>query len=267
MPSLLVTLLGGGVAIAVAFVLLLKLAGLSSKASAFLTGPLAIVGYLVYALIRWPGADVVAVHVAVYAMTAYVLGIVFARRSTERRFHWAPAILVVFFVVVVIVNAILINVSQRGLDPGLAELILPEPPEGRSVQSVFPGTVPHDYQENQDAYNEYVDRVKAQRERGWQLRKGWLSEPVAGKPAVFQLSVTDRHGAPVTGATVSGRFLRPADSRIDQEFAMVERGIGIYQVTMVLPEPGTWDVVIVVRRGSDSHELRASTSVGSADQG
>jgi nitrogen fixation protein FixH len=94
-----------------------------------------------------------------------------------------------------------------------------------------------------------------------------LSEPVAGQPAVFQLSVTDRHGAPITGATVSGRFLRPADSRIDQEFTMVEREIGIYQATVALPEPGTWDLVLVVRRGTDSHEMRASTSVGSADQG
>lgn len=268
MPPLLATLLGGGIAIAAVFFLLTKAAALGSKASALVAGPLAIIAYIAYALAQWPGADVVAIHVAVYAITAYVLGIVFARRQAGRgRFHWAPAVLVVFFLVVVVVNAILITVSQRGLAPGVAELLLPQAPEGRSVQSVFPGTVPHDYQENQKAYNRYVDRVTAQRERGWQLRKGWLHEPVAGQPAVFQLSVTDRHGAPVTGATVNGRFLRLADSRADQDFVMVERGIGIYQATLVLPEPGTWNLILEVRRGEDSHELRASTTVGSADQG
>ena len=270
MPSLLLTLLGGGIAVAVAFLIIGKIAGLNSKASAVVAGVLANLGYLSYVLVQWPGADVVAIHVAVYTMTAYILGIVFARSGEvqpgARRFHWAPAVLVVFFLIVVVVNAVLITVSQRGLAPDVAELVLPEVPEGRSVRSVFPGTVQHDYQENQEAYNRYVERVAAQRERGWQLRKGWLAEPVAGRPAVFQLSVTDRHGSPVTGATVSGSFLRPADSRADQNFEMLERGIGVYQATLVLPEAGNWDLVLEVRRGADMHELRASTSVGSADQ-
>jgi nitrogen fixation protein FixH len=63
------------------------------------------------------------------------------------------------------------------------------------------------------------------------------------------------------GAEIGGRFLRPADTRLDQEFQLAEVRPGVYQSILVMPAQGNWDLTLNIRSGEDRHELRASTTV------
>lgn len=268
MTTLLIDLFVGIVAIALLFIALYRFSPLGGKQSAAVTA-LAVIGvYVPYAIVSWPGADVFSIHLAIYLVVTYILGVIVSQRDKGARgrgkwFHWGPAVIVMFFTTIVAVDSVLIVIAQKGMGPEVTRWLLPKPryAEGPGVHSFFPGTVPHDYQNRADDYNAYLAQVKRQRARGWQVHNGWVGTPVVGAPSVFRLTVKDRHGAPVSGATVKGTFMRPSDVSKDQRFVMQEVGSGVYQVSMRMPVPGIWDLILEVRRGADLHELRGTTTV------
>ncbi|NIR59082.1 MAG: nitrogen fixation protein FixH, partial [Gammaproteobacteria bacterium] len=262
-------LAGVPAAMAVAYLALLRWTPLPARPAALVVGALACAAYLLFALLGRPGIDVAAAHLAVYLVSAYLMGLIGAHRERLRArsearagFHWAPAAIVAFLVAVVSADALLILIAERGLPPGLAERVLPAGADARRVSSGFPGVVYRDYQEKEQRYNEHLRRLERQRARGWQVRKGWRDAPVAGAAAAFEVRVADRDGRPVSGAEVRGRFLRPADSRLDRAFEMDETAPGAYRAHVRLPRPGLWRLVLVIERGKDRHELIGATTVG-----
>ena len=266
MTSLLSTLLGGIVIIVVLFALLLRILRIEVKALAALLAILVLGIYVPLAIVFWPGADVFAIHLALYLVTVYVLGIIFAQRAKHIAaekgwFHWGPASIVGFFLLIVAVDAILIMVAQKGLESGTALHFLPEPRSGGKVSSFFPGTVSHDFREKEEMFNRYIEERTVQQLRNWQIRKGWLETPRVGQTAVFQIGVSDQQGRAVTGASIEGIFMRPSDSRLDQTFHMQETEAGLYRVELTLPEPGHWGLVLNIVKGEATHEIRAQTEV------
>jgi nitrogen fixation protein FixH len=241
------------------YVVLTKGFKLQAKAAAMVVAMLAVLVYVPWALAhRWPGADIFAVHLAIYLTLAYGLGMVGS--SVGKGWHWAPALIVTFFVGVIVINIVFVVVAQRGITGVFSEL-LPEPDAGEVADSKFPGTVSHDFQEKEALYNRYLEQVQAQHARGWQVRYGWLGKPKAREPADLVVLVHDRDGKPVSGAKVSGRFLRTSNSREDFDFEMREYDRGEYKVRLAMPLHGLWRMVLSVRRGEDHHEIRALTSV------
>ena len=266
MTNLLSTLLGGILIIVVLFAVLLRILRIEVKALAALLAILVLGIYVPVAIIFWPGADVFAIHLALYLVTVYILGIIFAQRAkhlaTDKGwFHWGPASIIGFFLLIVSVDAILIVVAQKGLNMGTALHFLPEPRGGGKVSSFFPGTVSHDFREKEEKFNRYIEQRKAQQLRNWQIRKGWLDTPQVGRPAVFQLSVSDKQGRAVTGASIEGIFMRPSNSRLDQTFQMQETEAGLYRIELTLPEPGHWGLVLKIVKDEATHEIRAQTEV------
>jgi len=261
----LLSVLGGGVVTQVLlFVVLHRLVKLNGKAAALGVALLTLLVYVPWAILTWPGADVFAIHLAIFLTVAYALGMVGAR--VGRGWHWAPALIVGFFVIVVATNVVFLGVAERGMT-GLFARLLPSPQSGDVADSQFPGTVSHDYQEKEALYNEYLRQVEAQQTRGWSVRKGWRHPPVAGQPATFIVAVSDLQDAPVSGAAVRGTFLRTSNSREDLAFVMDEVAPGEYRTTVSLPLPGRWDLVLRIRQNDDLHEVRASTSVKLAAAG
>jgi nitrogen fixation protein FixH len=260
--TLLLSLGGGVLAELTAFFLLTRVLRLNGRAAAASIALLAILFYVPWGVLNWPGADVFAIHLAVYLTVAYALGLVGSR--VGKGWHWAPAVIVGFFVVVVVINVVFLSVADRGIT-GLFSRVLPEPRVGEVADSRFPGTVSHDYQEKEALYNAYLRQVEAQRARGWQVRKGWQYQPVAGQPATFIVAISDRGGGPVSSASVEGRFLRTSNSRDDFDFTMNEVAPGEYRASMNMPLPGRWQLVLQVRRDEDLHEVRAETTVAGAD--
>lgn len=268
MTSLLYTLLGGIVVIIALFLLLYKLTGWAAKVIAGLLALLVIGIYVPIAILFWPGADVFAIHFALYLLTPYILGIIGSQRDShaasgtnKQWFHWGPAAITGFFFFIIAVDSILIMVATKGLDMDIAVQFLPKPKSGGEVSSFFPGTVTHDFREKEDQFNEYVAMRKEQKQRNWQVRKGWQATPYVNKPVVFMIGVSDSNGKPLDKAKVSGQFIRPANSKLDQNFAMQETKPGLYQVTLTLSEPGKWDLILLIEKGQDKHEVRAITQV------
>jgi nitrogen fixation protein FixH len=274
MESLLALPLGVGLEV-VLFVLLYRFTPVSGKQGAVIVAFLALALTLPYSLLHWPGGDVLAMHIALYLVAAYVLAII--SHSRERRleaegvdsgrwFHWGPAVIVLFFTAVILLNGLMVVLSKEGLPEALSHLLLPKQDTERDVSMAFPGTVSRDFQKKETLYNEYLEQVRRQQERGWQVRKGWLRAPVADETVPFQVSVRDRDDHPVSGARVVAQFLRPADKRLDQTVELQEQEPGLYRAPVRLPKPGLWDLTLVIERGEALHEVQASTRIAAAPQ-
>lgn len=269
MESMLALPLGIGLQLLL-FVLLYRFSALNGKQAAVIVALLAMAVTFPYALLDWPGGDVLAIYVALFLVTAYVLGIISTQRerrlalagqTSGRWFHWGPAVIILFFSVVFLVNATMVVLSRQGMPEGMSRLLLPETDRERQVTMAFPGTVARDFHKKEALYNDYLEQVRLQEARGWQVRQGWLEPPVAGQATRFQVTVTASDGSPVTGARVRVEFLRPSDERLDQQVELSEQDSGLYRATVELPQPGLWSTTLVVERGEDLHEVQANTRV------
>lgn len=268
MTNILVTLLGGVFLIAAIYIILYNVSNMSGKMVAVVMAFTVIGTYVPVSIFMWPGADVFAIHIALYLVSVYVLAIITSQRDARRKsgkegfgFHWAPASIVMFFVVLIIMDSFFIMFATKGMDNNIVKMLLPEPRSGGKVSSQFPGTVSHDYHQKQNQYNEYLKRFQAQKLRNWNIRKGWLGDAIVNKPAVFRVEIKTNEQQVVKSANVTALFLRPADSKLDQKFTLQEVEPGIYQQTVTLTEPGNWDLILKINKGSDDHEVRAKTII------
>jgi len=267
MSNLLVSLALGTGLIVLASLALARFRALGAARSAGLAGLGALLVYLPLAMRQWPGADVLAIHLAVYLLTAFACGVLLRVRERSRgsqgagRLHWGPMLIIGFFVFLVAINAVFMLMAERGVSPRLGEALFPAPTGESGFSSAFPGVVSHDFYEKESLYNAYLQQVERQRERGWRIRKGWVGKPLPQAPTVFRVIAQTRDGDPLPGAQVTGQFLRPADSRLDIAFTLQEVQPGVYETALTMPAPGLWNLILQVRKGDDLHEVRATTSV------
>ena len=252
--------LGAGL-IVLANLILVRFARISAKQAAAVVALITVGLYLPYGIVRWPGGDVFAIHLSLYLLASLACGIFLSARASGKGLHWGPAAISGFFIFVAVSGAVFVAVAERGLTPSLRNWLLPEAGSGREVTSMFPGVISHDFQQKEELYNQYLQQVERQRQRGWQIQKGWLREPAANEPAVFRVVVRTRENEPVSGAAVAGQFLRPSTSKLDVAFDLAERAPGVYETELKLPAPGHWNLVLRIRQGEELHEVRASTQV------
>jgi nitrogen fixation protein FixH len=249
--------LGVGAELAL-YLLLTRIIRLSGKSAAMIVALLILLIYMPWGLINWPGADIFAVHLAIFLTLAYGLGMLSGK--SEKSWHWAPALIVSFFVGVVVINIVFLTVAEQGIQ-GFFREILPTPRNAQIADSAFPGVVSHDFQEKEALYNTYLAEVEEQKNRGWQVDKGWRNQPQAGLPTELIVQVRDRFGRPISGAKVEGTFLRTSNSRDDFTFTLSEEATGDYRGDITMPLAGLWRMVLNIERGADRHEIRATTSV------
>ncbi|OBS08197.1 FixH family protein [Acidihalobacter prosperus] len=259
--------IGVGLAFA-AYVLLYRLTRLRGKQVGLIVAVLVLLAYTPFAILYWQGLDVLAIHLALYLLTPYGLSIITTHWEGHRELHmgkrwfnWAPATIVIFLGIVAFVDAVIINFAENGVSPNTAAWLLPSAGKDVAVRSDFPGTVPHDYQDKAEDYARYLAAREAQKQLGWTLRKGFLEVPVAGREEVFQVKVSDREGRPVSAARIGGRFMRPSNEDDDRAFTMHEVEPGLYQASVSLPYPGSWELLLDIRRGPDVYESHGLTVV------
>ena len=268
MGNILVTLLGGVSLIATIFIAVYRVSNMSGKMTAIVMAFIVVAVYVPLSIFIWPGADVFAIHIALYLVTVYILGIVTSQRDARRQagkegfgFHWAPAAIVTFFVILLIMDSFFIMFATQGMNTSVAKWLLPEPVAGGKISSRFPGTVSHDYHQKQNQYNDYIQRFETQKLRNWTIRKGWLGEAIVNQATIFRVEIKTKQNKAVSDADVKGHFLRPANSKQDLEFTMREIEPGIYQQSITLTEPGNWDLILKINKGNDAHEVRAKTVI------
>ncbi|MCK5896674.1 MAG: FixH family protein [Cocleimonas sp.] len=247
--SLLYTL-GGGTLLAFAlffsFYLGLKWEG---KKSAFLAIIIMWLLYFPLAYLYWPGIDVFAIHFVFYTMTGYGLGIITNVRSTRMRregeatqggwFHWGPAIIVTFFLLLTIVEANLISVS------GLRK----------------PGIVVHDFREKENQYNDYQKQLAKQKQRGWKITGGWEKQPLRNISQPFIIKAADNKGSAITQAQVTLVLLSTVDTDKDMHLTLAETSEGIYSKEIMLPLYGEWTILVTVTKADDVHVIKGKIEV------
>ncbi len=277
MSNLVITLGAGTAALALLFALIYRFTRLKAYSTSAVVVAIMLFLFIPYSILAWQGADVFAIHLALYVIVPYGLGIVFTQKEAEvenggkakiGRLHWAPMVLVGFFIIVASAQAILITLAQNGMPQQLIGTILPEP-ENRAehVTSAFPGTVAGMESRKQALAVHRVSELQAQREKGWQVRQGWVERPTEGETAILQVEVRDADGVPIDDATIRGMFMWLADERRDQGFEMQTMGDGLYQAEVALPAPGRWDLRFQIQRDGQLLEQQARTRVRSAQSG
>lgn len=279
--SLYITLATGVVSVFILFFIFYKVLHWDNKLSAMLTILLVMAVYVPFGVIHWAGMDVFAIHFAFFVMSGYGLGIITSHRRLKMAldahvghvddapvqkgwFHWGPAIIVCFFLILAVVDSTIITLASKGASSEFMARWLPEPRSGAKIVSAFPGEVSNDYQEKYDQFNNYLEDKVAQRERGWVISNGWQQSPVINQPSVFSIDVKDKEGKPIAGAQVEARFLRPGDSRLDKTLMLPEHVRGSYGNNVTLDAPGLWSVVLTVVQGEATHQTTGTTQVAAA---
>lgn len=265
--------LGLGVAlIAALFFALYRFTHLRGYQTAGLVLAVTLLIFVPYSVINWAGADVFAIHLALYVIVPYGLGIITTQLESESgskarrtRLHWAPMVMLVFFGIVATVNAILLTVATHGMPSQLIGILLPAPEsQATHVTSGFPGTVARISERKEALAKPYLDQWERQRELGWEVQQGWLSPPATDAPALFQVRVRDQHGHPISDAAVQGHFLRISDFNLDQSVILDAVGGGLYQAEVWLPAAGRWDLLLQVEHPDGVFEQEAMTRVREA---
>jgi len=226
---------------------------LSGRFSASLTILIVWAVYLPLAYFYWPGIDVFAIHFSFFSMTAYGLGIVTYGREARKKgakansgwFHWAPATIVCFFLILTIVDSNIISFAMK----------------------YAPGIVAHDFRQKAGQFNEYLGRLEHQKERGWRVTGGWEEAPELNVASNFEIAVQDKSGQPIGEAEVSARLLSTTEPDQDQKIVLTDAGSGVYSTKATLNRPGRWTIVVTIVKGDEVHEIKGNVDVGQEFRG
>jgi FixH len=253
------TLFGGLLSVTFIFFVARRLR-LSNYWSAVLGGSLPFLAYLGYSANHWQGGDVIAIHLVVFMATAAVLGVFNSMQRRREKMHWAPRLLIAFFVMLAISMAIFVSIASNGLPPSIAKYILPNV-DGRVMHTGFPGALPHD---RNKLYEQHQQRVEAQRKLGWKVSVTGLEGIRPGMPTTISLTLFEAGGQPIVADHVWLQMLRLANHNDDIQVELAQAGPSTYGTQVTLPASGNWVASFLIERGKDTYQMQQSLQV--ADQ-
>jgi len=256
------------------FFIFFKVIHWGGKISALATAGLMLLIMVPLSVTHWAGIDVFAIHFAFFMMIPYGLGIITAvqdeRRDIEgtdavkKGMHWIPALIVVFFIFLAVVDSFIISSATSGLNTSLSKILLPKAASqdvSQNISSQFTGAVSNNNQDEEKQFDEYVLQLKKQRERGWRVGGGWDKSPIINESSIFSLTAKTKSGELITDATVTTEFRRASDMAFDKHYDLKEVSQGKYAVAVSLPLAGCWTMKILVKKGGDEHEIKGETEV------
>lgn len=250
------TLFGGVLFSAVMFFVVRRL-GLSNFWAGILSGIFPFVAYLYYSTKFWAGGDVLAIHFAVYLANAGLLIVFGGMQIKKEKMHWAPRLIVMFFIGLVVLNAVFLSLSTRGLPDSFAKSWLPNPGNA-TLHTGFPGVIPHD---KNKSYEPHLQQVDEQKNLAWKVKIVGFKELKPKHASQLNIELLDKDGKSVTGAKISLSLWRMANSRDDQTLDFVESAPGQYQVNCELPAEGRWLTHLQISRGNDQYTSKQSIFV------
>lgn len=149
-----------------------------------------------------------------------------SRRPFELTGWMVAAMLVLFFGVIVSVNATILTVALR----------------------TMPGVETKSAYETSQHFNEEIARQHERDARGW---KAVATLARQGEGASLGATLADRAGQPLSGFTVTGRLRHPATSARDHAVALNERQPGHYEANVERIEAGSWILEWQAKRGEE----------------
>lgn len=245
------TLFGGLLAVIALFFLARRL-GLSHYWSAVLAAALPFLAYLGLAMTSGFSGDVLAIHLVVFMATAAVLGVFGNMQRRQERMHWAPKLLIAFFVVLTVLMAGFLSIAMNGLPDRLAKWIMPHA-RHQTTHTAFPGAVPH---ERNRLYEPHLQRLEQQRNLGWTVEVKGLDALHEDVPAMAVVTVKDKQGKAVQDAKVTLDLWRMANSADDRRLGLAAQGDGDYATQLTLADAGNWIAEIYIERGRDSYLIQ-----------
>jgi len=242
------TLFGGLILAAFIFFVTRRL-GLSNFWAGILSGVVPFLAYVAYSSQHWAGGDVLTIHFAVYLATAGLLMVFGGMQQKKQTLHWGPRIIIGFFISLVMLNALLLTISTRGLPDKISGMFLPNP-ENQKIHTAFPGIIPHD---RNKLYEPHLLQIEQQRKLAWQVDIAGLKKLQSKKPQLVKITVLDNQKQPVIGGQVRLGMWRMANSRDDRIYDFKEAGAGIYEAELLLPEEGRWLSELSIQQGENSY--------------
>jgi hypothetical protein len=242
--SLFVTIFGGMLFTAILYGLG-RLARLSNFWSAVIAAAAPSLGYLGYAAYRFPGLDVVSMHLVAFPTVALMFGLLYGRKADHREnMHWVPKLLVLFFVSLTVLMGAFVYIARQGLPPRLASLLLPNV-RGTVIHTGFAGVVEH----NQEAANTVANHLEMHGKLetlGWRLEVTGLNELRSGSATPVAVLVNDRETRPVENLDVSLELHRPGQR--NGIVLPLTGGLGSYHGTLPALGMGHWVAHIILGR-------------------
>ena len=248
----------GGLAVAAVLFFVVRKVGLSNFWAGILSGVLPFIAYIAYSTQHWPGGDVLTIHFAVYLANAGLLIVFGGMQKKKESMHWAPKLIIAFFVGLVLLMAILLSISSRGLPDGLVRLVLPNPSNGQ-VHTGFPGVIPHD---RNKLYESHVQDIEQQKSLGWHVDVQGLDALKNNLASNVVVKLSDKQNQPIIVATVTIELWRLANSADDQTIQFSETKPGEYHATLRLSDEGSWLTDLEIVKGEAHYALKQPISVG-----
>lgn len=148
------------------------------------------------------------------------------RRRFELTGGMVAAMLVLFFGVIVSVNATILTVALR----------------------TMPGVETKSAYETSQHFNEEIARQNERNARGW---KAAATVARQGEGAALGVTLADRIGQPLSGFAATARLRHPATSARDHMIVLNERQPGLYEADVDRIEAGSWILELQARRGEE----------------
>jgi hypothetical protein len=200
---------------------------LSNFWAAVLACALPSFAYVAYAVAVWPGLDVVTIHVVAYPTVAVLLYQLYGNKAGhELNVHWAPKLMIIFFVLITVIFGGFVYIAGQGLPPALARLILPGAKD-KNIHTGFAGVVAH----GEDAAKG-IGHSPGHGEQAGPTRlapggggPGW---PAPDREATVRVTVTRPDGRGVENIPVKLLLGRPGQAS-GQALVLAAEGGGRYQ--------------------------------------
>jgi len=243
MNNTVVTLFGGLAAVLVLYAIG-SLVRLPPILRAVLAGLIPLLAYFVFIVGRWPGLDVVAIHISVFFATALVLFALTLFRRRGGRMHWVPKLLMSFFVGLAVLMGAFLYIANKGLPEPIGRAWLGSK-KGGEVYSGFSGVVPHN-QEAATAISSELAKAHREAELGWDIDVSGLDDK--GLVRTIRVRVRNQTGLPVDGVEAELRLQRPGATQVELTLPLAELDAGVYGGALRLPANGRWLVELRLSR-------------------
>lgn len=231
------TLFGGLAAVLVLYTIGGLIRGVPPLVRAILAGAIPLLAYFALIIGTWPGLDVVAIHISVFFATALVLLVLTQFRKRGGRLHWAPKLLMFFFLGLTLLMGSFLYIANNGLPEPIGRWWLGSH-GGGPINSGFSGVVPHG-QNAATAISSELSEAHRELQLGWQVELNGLDG--TGYTRRVEVHVRDRTGLPVDRVEAQLILQRPGAvvPALTLPLNAVEGG-GVYIGSLTLPAAGRW---------------------------
>ncbi|MDP2786689.1 MAG: FixH family protein [Pseudomonadota bacterium] len=239
----------GGMLLTVIVFGVMRVVKLSNFWAAVVAAGLPSFAYMAYSAANWPGLDVLTMHVVAYPTVALLLfQIGGAKDGPYEKVHWAPKLIIGFFVIITMILGGFVYIAGKGVPPSVAQWLLPNI-AGKTVHTGFAGVVAHGGEASKSIAHHRNMESKLDK-LGWRVEVIGLDALRTGYPGDVRVVVSNRQGQSVSAVQVSIGLGRPGQP-VQSRFPLLPANDGSYQTRILLPASGEWLTVLTLESGSE----------------